>query len=304
MSPKLFISYAWTSDTHRAWVRLLASNLRAVGYNVMIDEAVKYGDSLNGFMREIQNADHVLMIIDQNYVERANTLPESGVGYENHWVQAAFQDKPTTWLTALFVSDSTCVVPDWLEEYKPKSFDFRSNAEQDSFPGSIQIEELWRWIEDLPTDKTHAITVSQMRERAARLEKIDRQRDPDTWANPQISGKVHFNFLDAPGKGYSLGAGEHHFTFQVSGCGYDSIYVYKDYIHSVGLVPTDALDSPPFDQWLTPGRTVTPRTGQGAILMNKAGHLCLVKITKVQHEINTSTYVAPYVEFEYQILVS
>src|SRR5699024_2250672 len=56
-----FISYAWTSDQHRQWVRLLASQLKAIGYDVLVDPDVDYGDELNGFMRRVTEARHVLM---------------------------------------------------------------------------------------------------------------------------------------------------------------------------------------------------------------------------------------------------
>lgn len=47
MAADIFISYAWTSNQHRQWVRLLAAQLKALGYDVLIDADVDYGDSLN-----------------------------------------------------------------------------------------------------------------------------------------------------------------------------------------------------------------------------------------------------------------
>lgn len=304
MASQLFISYAWTSDDHRSWVRLLASNLRAVGYDIMIDENVTYGDSLNGFMRQIQDADRVLMIVDQNYVDRADNDPTSGVGYENQWIQAAFEEKPSNWLTAIFINNPTCALPNWLEEHKPKGFDFRSGEERDGFPGSTQIQELWRWIEGLPTDKSHAITAAELRQRAARLERIDRQRDPSAWANPQLSGSVQFNYSNAPGKSFTLGAGDHSFVLQVSSCGPDSVYVYRYPIHSVGLVPSEELKQAPLDECLTAGDAIELHVGQRAILMNHAGNLCLVELKSVQEEINNTSYVPPQIRFTYHILDS
>ena len=65
----VFISYAWTSDEHREWVRLLAASLRNMGFNVGIDAKVDYGNDLDGFMRKIPESKHVLMIVDDNYIE-------------------------------------------------------------------------------------------------------------------------------------------------------------------------------------------------------------------------------------------
>lgn len=307
MSPQLFISYSWTNDAHRSWVRLLASHLHAVGYNVMIDEKVEYGDSLNGFMRQIQNADHVLMIVDENYVDRANNHPTSGVGYENQWIESAFNDKPDkpkNWLTALFVENPDCNLPNWLSEHNPKSFDFRARPEQGDFPGSVQIDELWRWIEGLPADKSHANKVADCMRRSARIEKIDWMRDPSTWANPKVSDTVQFKYEDAPGNSFKLGVGEYEFTLEVTSAGYDSVYVYSDKIHSIGLVPEEHLESAPYDKRITPGRIIQPRERQGAILMNEYGHLCLVRINSVQPEVNDVDYIPPQIEFTYHILDS
>ncbi len=52
----LFISYAWTSAQHQQWVRLLAAHLKMLGYHVLVDADLDYGDSLTGFMRRIRHA--------------------------------------------------------------------------------------------------------------------------------------------------------------------------------------------------------------------------------------------------------
>ena len=83
MNADLFISYAWTSPEHREWVRLLASELHLLGYNIKIDEAVDYGASLSGFMREVTDAAHVLLVVDENYVDRADNKPESRSWYRD-----------------------------------------------------------------------------------------------------------------------------------------------------------------------------------------------------------------------------
>ncbi len=53
-----------------------------MGYIVKIDEKIDYGNSLSGFMREVTNTSRVLLIVDENYVGRANNKPDSGVGIE------------------------------------------------------------------------------------------------------------------------------------------------------------------------------------------------------------------------------
>src|SRR5690606_39149010 len=140
----LFISYAWTSPAHRQWVRLLASQLHLLGYDVKIDEQVDYGSSLSGFMQEVTSATHVLMIVDENYVLRTDTMPNSGVGIENRWNSGAFNNKPSAWLSLVFVQNPLHKVPAWLSSHSPKGFDFNSTPEKNVFPGSVQIDEIWR----------------------------------------------------------------------------------------------------------------------------------------------------------------
>lgn len=82
-TPKAFISYAWESDEHRAWVRDLASRLRADGVDVRLDRwHLAHGDQLPSFMeREVRDNDFVLVICTPHYRERSNARM-GGVGYE------------------------------------------------------------------------------------------------------------------------------------------------------------------------------------------------------------------------------
>ena len=157
MGADLFVSYAWTSPEHREWVRLLASQLHLLGYNVKIDEAVDYGSSLSGFMREVTDASHVLLVVDENYVDRADNKPESGVGIETGWISGVFTNKPATWLSVVFVRNPERKLPSWLVDHNPKGFDFNATVEKNQFPGAAQIDELWRWIEGLPADKANSV---------------------------------------------------------------------------------------------------------------------------------------------------
>ncbi len=145
MTTDLFISYAWTSAEHRQWVRLLAAQLKALGYNVLIDADLDYGDSLTGFMRKVADVQHVLLIVDENYVDRANTEPDSGVAAENRWIDEVFTDRPTTWLCVLFKDNPSYRVPDWLKEHNPKGISFNYDpSHPNDFADSEQVEDLWR----------------------------------------------------------------------------------------------------------------------------------------------------------------
>lgn len=193
MSADLFISYAWTSDTHREWVRLLASQIHQLGYVVQIDEAVDYGSSLSGFMREVVTARHVLLVVDENYVDRADHKPESGVGIETAWISGAYSQKPASWLAALWVRNPLRSLPAWMSGLDPKGFDFNARPAANDFPGASQLNEIWRWIEGLPASSANAVPLGELRKRSSRLERIDLLRDPSQYASPHLHGGPRFD---------------------------------------------------------------------------------------------------------------
>lgn len=164
MSADLFISYAWTSDQHRQWVRLLASQLKALGFDVLIDADLDYGDQLTGFMRRVVDSRHVLLIVDDNYVDRADNRPDSGVSQENRSISEVYAERPDTWVAVLFKDNLNFRLPAWLAEDQPKgiSFNYDPSSPAD-FPGSEQVEDLWRWIEGLPANRDSATPVATLR---------------------------------------------------------------------------------------------------------------------------------------------
>lgn len=299
----LFISYAWTSLAHREWVRLLASQLHLLGYDVKIDEQVDYGSSLSGFMQEVTSANHVLLIVDENYVLRADTMPESGVGIENRWISGAFNSKPSGWLSLVFVQNSLLKVPAWLSDHSLKGFNFNSTPEKNVFPGSAQIDEIWRWVEGLPASKGHATSLADVRKRAARIERIDAQRDPANYASPALKGRVTFRHKDHGH--FKVGNGEYEFKINFSGRSHNGVYVYIDSgLKAVGLITASSYDPLFVSTFLTPARTAEPIVGQSVVCMNGHGALCVLTIEEVQPEVNAETYVSPHVTFSYEVLTA
>jgi hypothetical protein len=304
----LFISYRWTSHAHRQWVRLLAAAIKALGYYVLIDEDVDYGDSLTGFMRQAMEARHVLMIADDAYVQRADTTPDSGVGIENRHISSVYDDRPPGWLSVMYKDNGSFVVPAWLADRNPKGFDFNAEPEGGNFPGSLQFEEVLRWLDDLPASKNYAVPVHVLRERAARIERIDVQRDPAAWRSPASSGTVYFEYNAAPGKTYLLGHGDSEFAFKVSRRTVSTVAVYADPVKAIGVVRAGALTGRALTRTelashLRAGRVVDAGVGDSVLLMNDRGMLCRMEIHAVHPEVETSTeYVPAHVQFDYEIL--
>jgi hypothetical protein len=253
-------------------------------------------------MREVTEADRVLTIVDENYVNRANGFPESGVGIENRWINGAFEKKPVSWLSVLFVNNPRRKLPEWLIDRNPKGFDFNSNQDLSEFPGIEQMDNLWRWVEGLPADKAHALTAEVLLERMARIERIDAMRDSANYASPALKDRVTFRHKDH--KDYKVGHGQYEFRINFSDRGANSVFVYIDSgLKAVGLIASD-FDSSTVERFLGPGRSVAPIVGQSVVMMNVQGALCVMKIEGVQHEVNDATYIPPEVTFSYEILTS
>ena len=88
-APKAFISYSHDSTAHKNWVLKLASDLRAKGVDVVLDQwDLVPGQDVSLFMqRGIAEADRVIMICSSDYVTKSEQ-GVGGVGYERLIVTA------------------------------------------------------------------------------------------------------------------------------------------------------------------------------------------------------------------------
>lgn len=84
-SPKLFISYSWSSPEHEQWVVDLSTELRQEGVDVILDKwGLKEGhDALKFMEKMVSDPDikKVAIICDHLYVEKADGR-SGGVGTE------------------------------------------------------------------------------------------------------------------------------------------------------------------------------------------------------------------------------
>lgn len=169
-----------------------------MGFTVGIDLDVRYGEDLTRFMNMLHGSKHVLMVIDTNYVKRADTVPESGVATENRLIQKF----------------------------------------------------------------------------------------------------IHY---------MKLGGGSYTFALRVSDRDETSIYVYRDPVKEVGLIPLDTnirkLTATDASEFLRFGRTVKPNNGQSVVLLNDAGKVCIVTIRSITPEKNEKTYSPASVTFDYHIFI-
>lgn len=86
LSKKVFISYSWTPENNKEWVRKLVQNLEKDGVQVVIDyKDLKLGYDKYAFMERIvtdETIDKVLIICNRAYKEKADSR-NGGVGDES-----------------------------------------------------------------------------------------------------------------------------------------------------------------------------------------------------------------------------
>lgn len=82
-TPKVFISYSWTTKKHEEFVLDLAKRLTTDGVSVYLDKwDIKDGQSIHSYMEiSISQSDKVLIICDKAYTEKADSRT-GGVGAE------------------------------------------------------------------------------------------------------------------------------------------------------------------------------------------------------------------------------
>ena len=70
---KVFISYAWESEEHRARVKALADRLLADGIEAIVDQYdLELGDRLPQFMEQsVRSSDYVLIVCTPAYKQKA-----------------------------------------------------------------------------------------------------------------------------------------------------------------------------------------------------------------------------------------
>ena len=94
--PKVFISYSWSSETHKELVRTWADRLIGDGVEVVVDVYdLKEGDDKHAFMeRSVRDSSvtHVLIVCDQTYAQKADAR-SAGVGTETQLISKEVYEK-------------------------------------------------------------------------------------------------------------------------------------------------------------------------------------------------------------------
>lgn len=149
-APKVFISYSWTSTEHRDWVRRLAERLAKDGVEVVLDLwDLQEGQDKYSFMESMVSddaIDHVLIISDQEYAEKADGRM-GGVGAETQIItpelyRSAKQTKFIPVVTE-YTAEGEATLPRYLRTRIFIDFARSPNADE-------PYEQLLRLIWDAP----------------------------------------------------------------------------------------------------------------------------------------------------------
>ncbi|MEM6699931.1 MAG: TIR domain-containing protein [Bacteroidota bacterium] len=128
-TPKVFISYSWDSEEHKAWVKHLADRLIADGVSVILDQydAGPGADFIHFMEQAVAQSDRVISVLTDKYKTRADER-NRGVGYESVLTSWQFYDKGIEerfMLPIVRSGDFDKVVPNYLRSIV--ALDFRND---------------------------------------------------------------------------------------------------------------------------------------------------------------------------------
>ncbi len=96
MTPKVFISYSWSSPKHQGLIRTWAEQLANDGVDVILDQYdLKEGQDKYAFMERMvtdKSVTHVLVFSDKEYTEKADAR-KAGVGTESQIISKEVYEK-------------------------------------------------------------------------------------------------------------------------------------------------------------------------------------------------------------------
>ncbi len=149
-SPKLFISYSWSSPEHEQWVIKLASELRESGIDVILDKwDLKEGQDAHAFMEKMvvdPSIGKVGIVCDRIYVEKANNR-SGGVGTETQIISPEIYEKQEQNKFVAIIAERNEEGKVYLPIYY-KSRIYIDLSDNDLY--SKNFEQLLRWIYNKP----------------------------------------------------------------------------------------------------------------------------------------------------------
>lgn len=149
-TPKLFISYSWSSPSHEQWVVDLATEINNSGVEVILDKwDLREGHDSVAFMEKMvtdPSITKVLMVCDQIYASKADGRA-GGVGTETQIISREVYEMQAQDKFAAVVAEKNAEGKPYLPTYY-KSRIYIDLSESDRYTEGF--EKLLRWIFDKP----------------------------------------------------------------------------------------------------------------------------------------------------------
>lgn len=150
ITPKLFVSYSWSSPTHEQWVLDLATEVNNSGVEVILDKwDLREGHDSVAFMEKMvtdSSITKVLMICDRTYAAKADGRA-GGVGTETQIISREVYEKQLQDKFVAVVAEKDDAGKPYLPTYY-KSRIYIDLSESDRYAEGF--ERLLRWIFDKP----------------------------------------------------------------------------------------------------------------------------------------------------------
>ncbi len=151
-TPKVFISYSWSSSEHMEFVLKIATELRESGVEAILDKwRLRIGDESTKFMESMvtdPTISKVIMICDKAYQERADNR-EGGVGIESQIITSKIYEQEDENKFAAIITEND----ENGKPYVPAFYTSRIYIDFVDAEYSEKFEELLRWIYGKPQYK-------------------------------------------------------------------------------------------------------------------------------------------------------
>lgn len=176
-TPRIFISYSWDSENHKANVAEFVSQLRSNGIEVIYDGDLELGERLPRFMENsIAKSDFVLYICTPNYKYKADNRV-SGVGYENNIITSELYETQDErkFIPILFAGTWSELLPIWSKGKLGIDLTISPSSEFERLLRTIQkAGTSTTSFVNIPSVKTDVDTISGVKKRKPKAKR--------TWA--------------------------------------------------------------------------------------------------------------------------
>lgn len=280
-APRVFMSYSHDDDTHKNWVLNLAARLNANGVDLVFDQwDLRIGNDLPRFMENgLDDADRVIMICTENYVQKAND-GKGGVGYEKMIMTAdLLKDIDSNKIIPLIRGNKSAKkTPIFLGSKVYVDFN-----EDDQF--EKMYEELIREIHGEHVKPRPALGENPFLSKASTDLPVKFVPGPEKYTSAASSGSVCFDYSNNDGT-FVIGCGKHAFETKWTKASDISIHAYNDSPTIKGIALSldvkeirEITDASSYD---FSSRVRTVQEGEILVAQNINGYYAAIKITDVK----------------------